>query len=226
MTKKSANRLARDKIKKDLHDNQCWDDLNNMYTNMLQLISQHANISTLAQRKDIIACVENKETLIMNIRALSNDLRTMNEDLVKIKALHEGKTGGSQDPDEVFSSINIFEHYRLFMERHDAVIMPTALHIIEQFDQAERKLHNLINEADLKDPDVISDAVMVSETPVDSIAETKHAGDATQVQEVLYTPGINTSSQGIPLVHESVTKPDFDKLMKSFKEINGLAPSA
>lgn len=220
MTKKSASRQMRDKMKKDLKDNKCWDDLNNMYFSMLQLISQHANISLLAQRKDIIAMVDDKETLTINIKSLANDLRTMNDDLSKIKAMHEGKSGGSQDPDEVFNSITIYEHYRLFMERHDAVIMPTALYIIEQFDQAERKLIDANKEKELKDPNVVSDAIIIDENNAVDVCKDKSCENATA--DELDSIAENITTKGMPLVHESVTNPDFNRLLKSFNEIHGI----
>ncbi len=154
MTKKSAARLARDaqekegkksvtdrinenKIKqKEMKENHCWDDLNQMYEQMITLLRQHSGISALASNKTLISNVVNKQTLVSNINSLAQDLCTMNAELTELKALHDGRVGSATDPDDLILCLQTFERYKLFMERHDAVIMPTAMYIIEQFDEA------------------------------------------------------------------------------------------
>ena len=192
MTKKSANRLARDAAKKELANNTCWDDLKETYLSMVQLISQHANISQLAARKDLIELIEDKETLTMNIKSLARDLTAMSTELAGIYALHSDKTGGSEDPDIVFSTINIYEHYRLFMEKHDSVVMPTVLYILEQFQQAEKKQYENQKQANLTNPDVVSDA------------------------DVVYTP-----KEVVDALNDPASKPviDYDALEKSYSDI-------
>jgi len=83
-------------------------------------------------------------------------------------------SGGTTDPDVVISTFPIFEQYNLFMERHQAVIMPTAYHIIEQFSAAEALLAskkqdeaNGIVDAEIITTDpVVTQAEVVAETPV------------------------------------------------------------
>lgn len=148
MTKKSENRILRDARRAEavrnasskLKDNTCWDDLNGTYQACVEMLQKHGNLQTLAQNKEVIARVKDKTTLINNIRTMATDLRNMNGELSEIYGQHKGKSGGSQDPDEVIRTIQIFEQYQLFMTRHDAVVMPTVYHIIEQFDEAEKEL--------------------------------------------------------------------------------------
>lgn len=147
MTKKSLARRMRDadakqaaKDKKAMENNTCWDDLNNIYTSCVQLLKQHGHLGALAANKELLACVTDPKTLATTIRQLSEDIRTMSDELNEIRAQHKDLVGGSKDPDEVIRSITISEQYHLFMERHNGVILPTAYHIIEQFDQAEQIL--------------------------------------------------------------------------------------
>jgi hypothetical protein len=218
MTQKSSARLARDAVKKaeeyklkqaaklanDLKDNSCFNDLNDMYHSMVLLLSKHAHLNEFAANKELIAAVADKITLVANIRMLARDLTTLNADLSAIHELHKDKTGGSRDPDEIISTINIFEQYNLFMERHNAVIMPIAYHIIEQFDTAEKLLMRvaMVNKAatDLLDPNVISDVEIITEEPKAK------------------TVGLDL----LGVVHESVTQPDFDKLTASFIKLHDL----
>lgn len=221
MTRKSSARVARDmaakqaedqnkmekKIANDLKGNTCWDDLNNMYSSMIQLLGQHTHLYQFAADKDIIAAVDDKTTLANNIRILANDLKVLNTELTAIHESHKDKVGGSTDPDEVIGTIQIFEQYNLFMERHEAVIMPIAYHIIEQFDKAEKKLVAVREQlnaeskaaADLLDPTVISDVEVITTTTKEETVGLEIAG----------------------IVHESVTKPDFAKLADSFNALHG-----
>jgi len=221
MTKKSSARLARDyqekKHAEQLKGNTCWDDLEQMYVSMITLLTSHTNISQFAADKELIGAVVDKQTLTANLRILGQDLGAMNTELSQIHNQHIGKRGGSTDPDVVFSTIAIFEQYSLFMERHDAVVMPTVYHIIEQFNQAEQLLNatKRVN-ADLKDPNVISDAIVVEETKIAHVATDD--GILTDANTVLPNIGPSVASDSeIPAVHESVTKPDFNKLAESFK---------
>lgn len=141
MTKKSASRILRDARKQDaerrLKDNTIWDDLNGTYNGCAQALGQHAGIAVMLSRKEVFPFLKDPVTLSENIRSLTGDLQAMNAELKEIHAQHAGKKGGSQNPDEVIHSIQIFEQYHLFLERHNAVIMPIAMHILEEFGQAE-----------------------------------------------------------------------------------------
>jgi hypothetical protein len=147
MTKKSMARLARDAEKKRLSgseqktpQNTCWDDLNGIYQKCAEMLLSHTGISNYSTRKELIALVPNPQQLIADIKLLGSDLQKMNSELLEIQAQHKGKTGGTMIPDEVIESIRISEQYYLFMQRHDGVVMPTVYSILEQFDQAEKKL--------------------------------------------------------------------------------------
>ena len=144
MTKKSSARLQRDaakaREKAQLLNNTCWDDLNQTYTQCVLLLQQHVGIAQLARETELIKFLADPVMATANIKSLGQDLRQLSGELAKLKELHAEKTGGSQDPEEVMYSIQIFEQYNLFMERHQAVVVPTALHILEQFNQAEQAL--------------------------------------------------------------------------------------
>jgi hypothetical protein len=179
MTKKSDARLARDaaeaRTKKDLKDNKCWDDLNTINASCAALLLSHNHLSQYSNSKDLIACVVDKESLKQNLRLLASDLRKMTSELAELEAQHSGKTGGSQDPDEIVGTYEIYERYNLFMERHQAVVMPTAMHITDLFTEAEKRLKGALEiataETDMTNPNVVSD-VEFKEVVVDSNVNT------------------------------------------------------
>lgn len=178
MTQKSHARLMRDaaeaRSKQDLKDNKCWDDLNKIHNDCAMLLLSHVHLSQYSQSKDLIACVVDKEMLAQNIKLLASDLTKLTGELAEIHTQHLGKTGGSQDADEVFGTIEIYERYNLFTERHNAVVMPTANHIVEQFREAELRLKGALEiataQAGETDPSVVTDVAfkeVPAEVPVD-----------------------------------------------------------
>lgn len=139
MTKKSASRLARDKAKKDLIGNSCWDDLNGIYNECARLLHSHTAIANYAGDRDLHRFLGDPTLTVANLRSLTKDLQQMAVELAQIKKQHEGKTGGSSNPDEVMSTFSIYEMYNLFTERHNAVLMPTVYQILEEFGEAEKR---------------------------------------------------------------------------------------
>ena len=176
MTKKSQARLTRDtnmntdkksvserintnrKNKNEFEQNNCWNDLQNMYQQMVTLINQHTVIAELAKDKSLITYIVNKNALTINIQSMANDLLKLNGELKEIYSKHNNKHGSAKDPDEMIQCMTIFETYKLFMERHDGVVMPTVTYILDQFHEAER-LRDAFErvDKDLTDPNVISD---------------------------------------------------------------------
>lgn len=143
MTKKSLARQQRDRMAEELKDNRCWDELNGIYDSARVMLGQHASIHTLASDKNLQACLENPTSTANSIKILARDLKTLSDDLNAIHQRHDGKVGGSQDPNEVMTAIGIGQDYAILTERHVAVVQPTAFKILEDFQQAETKLANI-----------------------------------------------------------------------------------
>lgn len=179
MTKKSAGRLARDaKAKamletaaanaKQLENNTCWDDLVVIYNDCVRLLHTHGLLSQKAHDAELLAEVSDKATLVTNIRLLAGDLKMMSEELRALHALHADKSGGSQDIDEVMTSIGLAEQYNLWMTKHDQVVMPTVYHIIEQFNQAEGRI--AARKAEQAAADAATNVNVVTDVPVKMVS--------------------------------------------------------
>ena len=142
MTKKSVARQTRDALKKDkadhLKDNTIWDDLNATYSACSQALGQHTAIAAMLQRKEVFPYLRDSKATVANISSVTRDLIQLNSELKEIYAQHKDNKGGSDDPDDVIRSLQIYEQYQLFLQRHDAVIMPAVYHILEDFGQAEK----------------------------------------------------------------------------------------
>ena len=143
MTKKSVARQTRDALKKEkvdhLKTNTIWDDLNGTYLACAAALAQHAGIAAMLQRKEVFPYLADYKVTVTNIQAVTADIVKLNEELKEIHAQHATKSGGSEDPNDVIYSFQIFEQYSLFLQRHDAVIMPCVNHILEDFNTAEQR---------------------------------------------------------------------------------------
>lgn len=142
MTRKSANRILRDARKKEAEqykkENTIWADLQGTYNACAQALGQHAGVALMLNRKEVFPYLKDHQSIMENIRTLTKDLQAMNEELKQIHGQHADKQGGTTDPDEVIVGIQIFEQYHLFLQRQEAVLMPTAMHILEEFNHAEQ----------------------------------------------------------------------------------------
>jgi hypothetical protein len=129
---------------------------------------------------ELLSYAKDRQSLNDNLSMLSRDLLTMFGELTQISAQHNNQTGGTSDPDELYRTIAIAEQYGLFMERHEANIMPTVIHLIEQINQAENRRNGalaIIAEQDaqakaaesITDPSVVSD-VEFKEVPAERTA--------------------------------------------------------
>jgi hypothetical protein len=119
--------------------NTCWDDLMAVYREAAAMLFEHTNVSRLLADKELISFIDDKETFNLNVKQFAADLGQINKELHEILVQHQDKSGGSEDPDVVLSSFAIYEQYKLWMTRHDGVIKPTVLHILEQTNAAELK---------------------------------------------------------------------------------------
>lgn len=147
MTQKSYARRQRDAAAAQLKDNKCWDELNQIYESSRIMLYQHSTIHSMAQNKQLLACLPDVTSTANNIRILTNDLKSLNQQLTAIRSKHDGKVGGSTNPDEVWESIVIGQEYAQLVETHTSVVQPTVFKILEDFQQAEIRLAEKLREA-------------------------------------------------------------------------------
>lgn len=159
MTKKSAGRLARDAAKAALPNTSAWDDVLTINRECHRLLASHGQLSTLIQMPEIVQAIQDKSAFTKNVYILANDLGALTNELQGLAALHADKTGRASTPDEHLEAINVYEKYVLFIERHNAVVMPTATHLAEQVQDAVDRVARAKSGAlsPEQDPNVITD---------------------------------------------------------------------
>jgi hypothetical protein len=163
MTKKSQSRVARDNAEKSLQNTCVWDDVRGINQHCYSLLSSHLSLQALIQNEELRGAIKDISLFEKNIVVLSKDLTSLTEELNGLSALHKDKTGGATTPDEHMLGISIYEKYYMFMERHSNVVMPNVLHLLDQLHEAERIVTESKKIPDNINPDIITDAVIVSE---------------------------------------------------------------
>lgn len=163
MTKKSASRLARDAAEKELQNTSVWDDVSNICRSCYGLLRSHLELQKVIENVNIRSAIKDTSLFEKNIRVLTKDLISLNQELLALNELHKDKKGKATNPDDHLLGISIYEKYHMFMERHQNVVMPTVAHLIDQLGEAEKILADAKQKADITDPSVISDAVIVTD---------------------------------------------------------------
>lgn len=143
MTKKSMARQMRDEEQKaqeqKAKNNNCWSDVEGIYQSTKQLLGQHTMIRSLGQSKHLLPLLTNPAETATNIRILAKDLQSLNERIEANHQKHDGRTGNALTPDEMATTIEIFQEYQDIVEIHNGAVLPTAYKIVEDFQAAEAK---------------------------------------------------------------------------------------
>lgn len=189
MTRKSFARVERDikleKAQQALKNNTCWDDLQQVFFSANELMQKHLVVAGMLRNKELNAYLVDVKAVIENSKILEKDVKLLAADLTALYALHSDKTGGTDDPDVVMHTIGIYEQYQLFIQRHEALIMPTLGSILEQYHIAETRL-NVAVEAGRE---------VVSEAVADAAAGIEE-GVFTEVEPTTITPELRQTNIG------------------------------
>lgn len=168
MTKKSQARLARDAYKNSA-ENNCWDSLNEIHGACVTSITEANNNLVAVYGVDgVIATIPDKVNVKIAMKGLTQDLSGFSTELAGIHALHSDRTGGFKDQDDFILSIGIFEKYKDYQMRYDALILPNAEFLLEQaglaFNALQRIAAGLPPEE--QDPTVVTDVEVKTTEPV------------------------------------------------------------
>lgn len=162
MTQKSLARQARDaqqaeakktlKAQKDaLKKNNCWDDLNDLHATAASVFIRYAQLGTYMKNQALMECVTDPKIVGQRIAIMTRDLQNLKAELAKIHATHSGKNGGPIGGDmdtqaaDLVNSLEIYQHYQMWMEKHDAVVLPVYTEIMAALTQAEQKLKTVVS---------------------------------------------------------------------------------
>lgn len=149
-----------------LENNNCWDELQGVYNNCKALLFQYVTLLQHAGdpslRPFFTAALAQAAARL--IRIVSADLSQLSGELNKIAAQHEGKTGGAKTMEEMAASLQFWEQYQLFIERHSGVVSPSVNELLEVINQVEAMRDAKVREVSAQDPN--------DNTPIDVEAKT------------------------------------------------------
>lgn len=163
MTKKSAGRLLRDEEKKKdselFKKNSCWSDLADLQNPCLDLIISTSRLAQELLDTTLIPFYENYKSVTVNMSILARDLNRISSTYQGIVNKHVNRSG-SASPEEFMDCMKISAEYAALKEDIDGTMMPTVLHLIEEFGMAKQRQFQASTVPALtpeQDPSVITD---------------------------------------------------------------------
>lgn len=123
-----------------LKDNSFWDELNEMSVRYYGMLRAHAAHSVAARNKELMTAVQDKKLFLICLQGLTNHLRQLSTELSQINSVHAKLKGGCTDHTEVMLALELFDRYSTFLERHDAILMPTTQILTNLTTAAEQVL--------------------------------------------------------------------------------------
>ena len=169
MTKKSAARLARDKIAKEQQQQPIWDDLTKMFSDFATtLVRANKTTVELYSLPMVAENVPDPENTEIHIKGLERDVVAFSAELNTIYNGHKHKSGPATNDAEVTAAFKIYEHYVDWNNRYQAIILPTVIFLAEQAGLASQKISEGIQKENEQNPNVVTD-VEVKEPTVQEI---------------------------------------------------------
>jgi hypothetical protein len=169
--------------------NTCWDDLLGVYRECAAALFQHTMVTEVMRDRELMTFIEDLDTFNANVRQFAADLGQMNKELQDLYTLHHGKSGGSEDPQVVLHSFGLFEQYKLWMTKHDGVVKPTVMHILEQTNKAELLRANARSQLGLLNADVPTEQVDPAVLDLNQITDVTFNDE--NVGQVVGVPAVN-----------------------------------
>lgn len=132
MTKKSAGRIARDKLKKEQALNMTnvpvWDDLKVMHDNIAEILAtEGGGVAQLFSIPEIVSKLSEPLEITNRIKALDSDVNTYCNALEAIFAQHSERVGDPTDADDNMLAINIAGQYINLESTYRATVFPNIM---------------------------------------------------------------------------------------------------
>lgn len=97
----------------------------------------------------------------LSLQCMAKDVKEISEEIKSIRAMHDDKSGTSNDPNHFIESVSIYERYMAVGEKISTQLMMTAAEVADQMDHAHEAMIQHFKEqseqASMQDVSVISD---------------------------------------------------------------------
>lgn len=101
-----------------------WDALNGVSAAVSGVSLILAPLAPYLKNKELIDKIEDKDKFYRLVQTLDQDVRAMTQSLNAIRDRHAGRTGQTQDADEIVQAIEIQEEYVQWAGDFDDVVVP------------------------------------------------------------------------------------------------------
>lgn len=134
---------------------QNWSQIDDIYMSSADGLVQVAEqINECVRLINRVGC-SNMDEVIAMITGLKRDLETFTGELIGLRALHQGKTGVVEDPDDLAFCIQIYNQYVVFNDRFKSVVFPFVITITEAYSEALERLQEPEDEDGITDVEII-----------------------------------------------------------------------
>lgn len=112
-----------------------WDDLQRLYMECQAISTTPSQVLPLLKDSEKLAKIQDTQSLIQQSKVLHKDAETYKQRLMAINAKHAGRSGSTQNPDELMYVLALGEEYQEWLHSYQSVVLPTVQNILEMFAQ-------------------------------------------------------------------------------------------
>lgn len=138
--------------------NKAWDDLNGVHGLMTQTLHMACLAGVVFRNREVLECCPDTRTVVGLLKLQNQDVKTLNEELKMIKAVHEGRTGNAA-PEDIMLTFEIYERYSIWAARAENTINENGRKITELAVAAEAIHRKKAEALGLVQPAVVEGAV-------------------------------------------------------------------
>lgn len=124
-------------------DSNNWESLEAQYQIHVQMFQGYHQLTSMLLIPEIQNNLQDAKATANLAKGLASDITMLKNKTDKIRAKHLGKTGYSDDVDENFKIVMIFQEYATLIDQHQLLILPMVAQVNEQINYALNKIQEL-----------------------------------------------------------------------------------
>lgn len=112
-----------------------WDDLSRLYMQCQALSTSPSQVLPLLKDSEQLAKVKDIHALKQQSEVLRKDAEAYKTRLENIQAKHAGRSGSTENPDELMFVLALGEEYQEWLHSYQSVVLPTVQNILQLFTE-------------------------------------------------------------------------------------------
>ncbi len=132
----------------------CWDDLIDVSKTADGLMLCATEVSPILRNAELCKAVPDGQGLVSTAKLLANDVQSFAKELKELKAQHDGKKGGTTNPDELVAALSLGMGYSDWIERYQGTVLPNIGTILDHAETGRKALEEKLAEQPVVDTSV------------------------------------------------------------------------